>query len=86
MGWGAGIVDLDNDGNPDLFIVTGGVYPEVEAKLPQYPLRTPRIIFRNTGGGNFEELMEGAGPGFRRRIAAGAARSAISTTMAIWMC
>ncbi len=28
-GWGAGIVDLDNDGFPDLFLVTGSVYPEV---------------------------------------------------------
>ena len=30
VGWGAGIVDLDNDGLPDLFVVTGSVYPEVE--------------------------------------------------------
>src|SRR6185312_15745284 len=34
IGWGAGMEDLDNDGNPDLFFVTGNVYPEVEAKLP----------------------------------------------------
>src|SRR6185295_15732928 len=34
IGWGAGIVDLDNDGLPDLFKVTWSVYPEVEAKLP----------------------------------------------------
>src|SRR5437762_10440745 len=40
--WGAGIVDLDNDGHPDLFFVTGNVYPEVERKLPQYANRTPR--------------------------------------------
>ena len=62
VGWGSGIVDLDNDGNPDLFIVTGGVYPEIAAKYSNYPLRTPRVIFRNLGNGKFEELIEAAGP------------------------
>jgi hypothetical protein len=60
--WGAGMVDLDNDGLPDLFCVTGSIYPEIEAKLPAYPFRTPRVIFRNLGGGKLEELIDQGGP------------------------
>jgi hypothetical protein len=63
VGWGAGIVDLDNDGFPDLFVATGSVYPEVEKKLPAYPFHTPRLVFRNLGDGRFEELIEEAGTG-----------------------
>jgi hypothetical protein len=63
ISWGAGIVDLDNDGLPDLFWVTGSVYPEVEKKYPEYPHRTPRVIFRNLGQGKFEELIGEGGPG-----------------------
>jgi enediyne biosynthesis protein E4 len=63
VGWGAGMVDLDNDGLPDLFMVTGSVYPEVEKVLPDYPFRTPRLVFRNLGNGRFEELIEEAGSG-----------------------
>jgi len=56
--WGAGIVDLDNDGWPDIFFVTGSVYPEVEKRLPQYPNKSPRILFRNLGNGMFEEIAD----------------------------
>ena len=61
--WGAGILDLDNDGFPDIFMVTGHVYPQVERTLPQYPKKTPRAVFRNLGLGTFEELIDEAGPG-----------------------
>jgi hypothetical protein len=63
VGWGTGIVDFDNDGFPDLFVATGSVYPEVEKKVPSYPFRTPRLVFRNLGDGRFEELIEEAGSG-----------------------
>ncbi len=63
ISWGAGMQDLDNDGLPDLFWVTGSVYPEVEKKFPEFPHRTPRVVFRNLGGGHFEELIGEAGPG-----------------------
>jgi hypothetical protein len=63
VGWGAGIIDLDNDGLPDIFIVTGSVYPGIEKQLPQYPYKSPRMIFRNLGAGKFEQLIDEAGPG-----------------------
>jgi hypothetical protein len=63
VGWGTGMIDLDNDGFPDVFLVTGSVYPEVERALPAYPYRTPRLVFRNLGNGRFEELIDQAGPG-----------------------
>ena len=61
--WGAGLPDLDNDGWMDAFYVTGNVYPEIEARLPQYPHRSPRIVFRNAGGGRFTDVSASSGPG-----------------------
>ena len=62
VGWGAAIQDLDNDGLPDIFLTTGMVYPEVEAADPSAPYKSPNVIFRNLGGGKFEELFNLAGP------------------------
>lgn len=62
VSWGDGIVDLDNDGLPEIFWVTGSTFPEVERKYPEFPFKSPRILFRNLGGGRFEELLDGAGP------------------------
>jgi hypothetical protein len=64
--WGAGLPDLDLDGRPDLVYVTGNVYPEVEARMPQYPHRGPRVIFRNVaavGVPRFENVTGASGPG-----------------------
>jgi hypothetical protein len=63
VSWGAGMPDLDNDGWPDIFFVTGSVYPEVEKFFKDYPYRGPRVVFRNLGGNRFENVTSGSGPG-----------------------
>jgi hypothetical protein len=65
--WGTCLVDLDNDGYPDILSVTGTVYPELEPIYPKYPRRGPRLVFRNQGNGRFVELGEEAGPGISAR-------------------
>ena len=62
ISWGTALTDLDNDGVPDILWVTGGVYPGIETKYPQYPYQTPRVLFRNLGQGRFEQLTD-AGSG-----------------------
>ncbi len=63
VGWGAAMNDFDHDGWPDLFLVTGGVYPIADRELPGYPYRSPRQLFRNLGAGRFEQIPpEMAGP------------------------
>lgn len=61
--FGAGIVDFDNDGHPDILLTSGTVYPEVAKVSPRFPARSPRILFRNRGDGTFVEMGEEAGPG-----------------------
>ena len=67
VSWGAVMADLDNDGLPDIFVVTGNVYPDTERSLPAYPYRTPALLFRNLGNGRFERLRSDAGPALDER-------------------
>lgn len=62
VGWGTGFVDLDNDGWLDIFHVTGTVYPEVEKVHKDYKYKTQRVVFRNLGKGQFEEVSSLCGP------------------------
>ena len=55
------MADFDNDGRPDLFMVAGHTFPEIEKRHPEFPAKDPRMLFRNLGQGRFEELTGQAG-------------------------
>jgi hypothetical protein len=63
LGWGTMAVDLDNHGWPDLLVVNGHVYPEVDADAMGSSYREPRAVYRNVGGGKFEDISKQSGPG-----------------------
>jgi len=67
ISFGAGLVDFDNDGFPDILVSTGTVYPELSRFLPKYPARSPRILFRNLGNGRFVQINSEAGPDVNAR-------------------
>jgi hypothetical protein len=68
VGWGIGLVDLDNDGWKDVFQVNGHVYPELDARGGSEAYRNPRLVYRNLGKGIFEDVSAMAGPGVAEKM------------------
>ncbi len=62
LGWGAGCVDFDNDGWPDLFNVNSHVYPQVDGLQVGAKYREPMVAFLNNGNGTFRDVSTALGP------------------------
>jgi hypothetical protein len=67
VGWGIGLVDLDNDGWKDVFQVNGHVYPELDAHSGIERYRNPRLVYRNLGRGIFEDVSAISGPAVQEK-------------------
>ena len=63
LGWGTMFLDVDNDGWPDLLLVNGHVYPEVDKNNLGSNYEEPRILYHNLGKGAFADISASAGPG-----------------------
>lgn len=63
LGWGTMFADVDNDGWPDLLVVNGHVYPEVDSAKLGSLYREPRFLYYNLGNGKFRDISKTSGPG-----------------------
>ena len=63
LGWGTMFLDFDNDCWPDLLVVNGHVYPEVDKQHLGSNYQEPRILYRNNRNGTFSDISNEAGPG-----------------------
>jgi enediyne biosynthesis protein E4 len=85
--WGTGFMDFDDDGQPDIAIVSGSIYPPgtgLHHQLPQ--TESKLILMRNVDGHRFANVSDQAGPAFlESRCGRGAAFGDIFNTGRISM-
>ncbi len=70
LGWGTMFFDFDNDGWPDLLLVNGHVYPEVDKQHLGSNYQEPEILYHNSGKGTFTDISADAGSGITKATSA----------------
>ncbi|HKD10154.1 MAG TPA: CRTAC1 family protein [Bryobacteraceae bacterium] len=61
VGWGCGFFDFDNDGWPDLLLVNGHAFPEVDKLKIDIQYRERAILYHNDHG-RFVDISQSSGP------------------------
>ncbi len=64
LGWGVEWIDVDNDGDEDLFYCTGHVYPEADHPELDTAFAQPPLLFENIGNNRFALVEQGLGSDF----------------------
>jgi hypothetical protein len=74
LGFGCFFFDYDNDGWPDIFVADGHIEDAIERVQKRVSYAEPAHLFRNLGGGKFQETTSQMGAAFAApRVARGAA-------------
>lgn len=73
-GFGTRLIDYDNDGARDIFIANGHILDNIQLSHARTTYAEPKLMFRNTGHGAFENVSDRLGPDFTlHRVSRGAA-------------
>ncbi len=74
LGFGCFFFDYDNDGWPDILVADGHIEDGIERVQKRVRYAEPPHVFRNLGGGKFQEVTEALGANFASpKVARGAA-------------
>jgi len=84
LGFGCFFFDFDNDGWPDILVADGHIENEIENVQKRVSYAEPPHLFRNLGGGRFQEVTQSMGTAFSSpKVARGAAYADIDNDGAL---
>ena len=68
LSWATFFFDYDLDGLEDVFVNNGHLDPDINRTQSDMQFSQPPLLFRNAGGGKFDNVSGDVGPDFKRPI------------------